>query len=221
VVPALLQGTADVWYQQLPEQVQTNHDQLRDAFLRAFAPATTQFASRELLLARVQGDKESVQAYYLALISLFHQVNPAMTDIEKASYFVRGLHSSLRQLVVATSPPNATLDELLQVTRRLELPQPAAVSLPTTHTISAVATLTDDRLDKLEAAIQRLTETVQGVRPARQAPPQNQRVATRTTDGRPICFNCGRVGHTARSCFSQMRNSTSAGNARTDKPPGN
>ena len=197
-------------------------DELSAALIHHFASGASEWRVRQALGQRRQLDKESVADYSYSLRTHCARLNLPRT--EWTHYFVQGLRPEIREYVILQQPDNlesaenyAKLKESVlsttdktptldakQMTDRIlqELNKTAA---PKEWPINAVSQPNIDKSDirqMIRAKVQQQMGTpTTNTTSFRQRPAQNFPTrGFRTRTGDPVCFNCGRRGHTYYNC---------------------
>ena len=233
-----LKDPALTYFQSLDLDVQNNFQAAVQALEQRFNDANIQASLRLDLHSRKQGPIESVFDYSNALEKSFLRLN--ITDeYYKLLLFLDGLQPHL-QLDVNKQGPTTYL-RAKEIARNLEreLRQQARKHAATVSTLQSDQKL-DDTLSRLTKKIDALENSVSNLhrkqnRFSNFRPGQHpRRFQSRTSQGVPICSNCNKVGHVARTCFSNFprqnfsrpnfrphpQNSGSSGNDRRPLPQG-
>lgn len=201
VIPALLTGTAAVWYDQLTDQTKHDATALRAALLAAFGRPSAATSAREALYSRRQRAGETVTELAVAVGELCHRVDPNMADTDRAQLLQQACHPELRRLLAATLKPDASWDATVSAARRIEASTPRPPTLPDVKfEANAIGDPTADlhrRIDALEA---RLATAYPNPTHAASTRPPTAPTDSRTDRRGPTCERCGKFGHHAAVC---------------------
>ena len=226
------------YFQSLNLDVQNKFQAAVQALEQRFNDANIQASLHLDLHSRKQGPIESVFDYSNALEKSFLRLN--ITDkYYKLLLFLDGLQPHL-QLDVNKQGPITYL-KAKEIAHNLEsaLRQQARKHTATISMLQSDQKL-DDTLSRLTKKIDALENSVSNLhhkqnRFSNFRPGQHpRRFQSRTSQGMPICSNCNKVGHVARTCFSkflcqnfsppnfcpQPQNSGRSGNDRQPLPQG-
>lgn len=196
-----LTGTAELWLYSQPETTRSDFDKLREALLHSFAPVVgnSMFLRRKLMNVS-QAPGQTVDAYAFEVRNICSRINAVMADEEVITYFVNGLHPVIQEYVLLQGP--SSFEACLEAARRKEyLLLTSGVGPGRAAAIGAIGTQSEveKRLELLEKKLDMLvTRRQESSGGAQYRRPMGR--STRTTDGRPICFNCSKVGHVAARC---------------------
>lgn len=225
-----LSGTAELWLYSQPDATRKDYTLLRDALVRAFAPAVgNAFHLRRQVATRRQHPGETVEAFGYAIRNLCNRIDASMKEEEMLTYFVNGLHPSLQDTVIVSGP--TTFADALETARRKEYQLLSSTPTPvaTVHAIglqdqSALIAQLEARIRDLEArrAPARPSGQYRSQAPERAAARDPVVRNARTTDGQPICNYCKRVGHIAAMCDhpNSYRNRTGGVSRQNTGPDG-
>jgi hypothetical protein len=96
--PLILSGRASIWFEDLPQDIKQNWENLTARFTEQFGPNLLGFLRQESLTNRTQGKTEGVESYS---IDLMHRLNLAnIEDPERYRIFLRGLRPGLKALLL-------------------------------------------------------------------------------------------------------------------------
>lgn len=153
-----------------------------DQIQRAFASPVHQELAMKKVGSRQQNMDETVLHYYNDMLELFDMIDIRMPIAYKVAYLKAGLKSSIKKEVVRRNPTNP--QELLEIAQAEEKLDAAMIWS------SGLETEVDtDHLNAMRY-------------PSRSFPITSRRQGgTSNTNFR--CYNCNRVGHFARNCFSK------------------
>lgn len=199
VLPALLTGTAAVWYDQLTEATRQDAAALRKALIAAFGRPSATASAREELYSRRQRPSESVTELAIAIGDLCSRVDARMSSVDRAQLFQQACHPELRRLLAATLPSDASWDTTVAAARRIEASGPTApaYNYNANANVKAEANAIGDTTADLQRRIADLEARLASPHLSSSGPPR-----TGHRDERPptTCERCGKLGHTAAVC---------------------
>lgn len=223
--PLLLSDSAKYWYDSLSATIKQDVEKLNTAFINKYGPTSVSFVQETMLLERNQKTGETLDQYYQDMVKRFSLLDTK--EPERWKHFVRGLLPKLKAFVLQKECKNLeeavayaktgehilalendsvqnVADLVAQLALHAKNTQTAdsysapSVASVTTPTPSTPRPQNDDNQRRFSRPMNR------------QARPQIQRRdrRDRTTDGRPICHKCSRVGHIANFCRATPRSVT-------------
>lgn len=202
-LPVYLTGMARAWYNGLPKEVKNNHSTLMEELEKKFKRGEMTLDVLMKIRERKQRKNESVEEYACAMEELFRKSGTGMNELERAQYFIEGLQPQIQTRVLKSEP--TTWIGAIEVAKKEER---------TKKRVEELMKRNKDSSEDQKKEIAELKELVMRI--------QEQQILTvnegrepvkshgfgapsyRTTDGRPICRRCNRVGHTAPNCFTRM-----------------
>ena len=218
ILPAYLRDRAAEYFDELPDSDKTTLIRLKEALIEHFMPKEARRFYYADLYSRKQGQYESASDFGRAIQLLVRRAYAEMPlehqDTLMREHFVNGLRPDLKRIVLISDPK--TFNNALDLAKREEInEQIASGSAPwvkaqfeSPSTATPVATVQKDpvneRLDRLEAAIEKLALTFAKGNNAQDNNVRSSR-NLRATDGRPICNFCKRVGHIEAKCFAKQK----------------
>ena len=218
ILPAYLRDRAAEYFDELPDSDKTTLIRLKEALIEHFMPKEARRFYYADLYSRKQGQYESASDFGRAIQLLVRRAYAEMPlehqDTLMREHFVNGLRPDLKRIVLISDPK--TFNNALDLAKREEInEQIASGSAPwvkaqfeSPSTATPVATVQKDpvneRLDRLEAAIEKLALTFAKGNNAQDNNVRSSR-NLRATDGRPICNFCKRVGHVEAKCFAKQK----------------
>ncbi len=202
---------------QTPE-VRENLEALQHALRQAYVSPHRQFLRRQELNNRTQGPLESLESYLDDVDTRAARLQ--LSDAESMQCFVQGLRQDLKEHVILQlpetyaaavdaarlknsllrSPTSHLADQASRALATLDLG--ASARTPTSSSSPDSQYVTRQEFMKWQNQLQSAPQNYSPVGPT--SPPLNSYNLRnrRTTDGRPICNNCNRVGHVASRCFA-------------------
>lgn len=202
-----------------------NHVRILDSFSEIFCKSTTVEELMKQIWCIKQTKQEPIDEYYRKIMSTHRRIVNIRETAEMGEnvlkvIFVKGIwNDSLRlQLETLSINKDVKISKLKEFSVNFETDykqraylnlQAAQVNLRSEETGSTV----DRRIDSLEAALKKLTETIGGINlTADRGISDNSRPAI-------ICYRCSEQGHIARNCPGNNRSYTRySGNDRLYRP---
>lgn len=203
---------------------------LRERFLKDFQQGNYRLYQEAKLRARVQGPDECPTVYYYDVLNLCRVVDPAMSEAQKIENLFRGLKPALIEKVYPAKPRKCSdflsLIKLHSEATIMAKTKDCAINLvtsddgpdveflgyvgrygsgPTSGSIPKHYTLEEviKEVLALRAEVAKLSAATvnTGNEHGTWGMSSEHRNENRTSDGRPICFNCERPGHIKRFCW--------------------
>ena len=230
ILPAFLRERAAEFYDELPSDL--TMEELRNALMQQFMPKEARRFYYADLYGKRQGEEESAGDFGRTIQQLVRRAHADMPgeyqDTLMREHFINGLRPGLKRMVLLADP--TTFLKAMEVARREEINEqitnnsmPWARMTEARHgyqgkpTEAPVAAIygekqkEENRMDRLEAAIEKLAVTVNNMQAPRQERRpwrnsnnnSNESRNLRCTDGRPICNFCKRVGHVEVRCHEK------------------
>ena len=241
-------GYAKRFCQKQPEDIRADIELLKATLRDAFSSEHQNFLRRQELNARMQGSNEPLEEYIDDIDAKAQKLR--LTDNETMQCFMQGLQPDIKEHVILTKPETfseavntARLKNSLRTTKPHstqeavnELVSTLSKAFSATNLQSAPKPLpqhqtegTRDELIQLKNDMQALQSQVSAHKNGMANQRTNERSGSqnfrshRTTDGRPICNRCGRVGHHGSRCYRARDNSRQCANDtfRTNYRPRN
>lgn len=223
-LPLYLKGHASAWFKTLENPDEMSFEEISAALIRHFASGASEWRVRQALGQRRQLESESVADYSYSLRTHCARLNLPRT--EWTHYFVQGLRPGIREYVVLQQPDTleaaenfAKLKESVLATSdktpTLDVKQVSAkiveeISKSVVPKEKAVSAVNQQGSDCNKSDIRRMIRAEIQQAMNTNSPSQNayrQRInpnvpvrGFRTRSGNPVCFNCGRQGHTYYNC---------------------
>lgn len=227
-IPAFLRDRAAEHYESLEEDAKDDYDILCESLRERFIPKELQTLYYSNLFGCKQKDQQSVDDYASEITKLTSRAYVEMPKRQKEiltkEHFVQGLNPDLKRFVLMSNPK--TFEEAFRHAKREECHN--ALTRPQARTMAAACE--EDRTSRLEKSVEELAvqlsamatnlnhitsptnfnrgnrnQSNRGFRRGRDrgtrsnAKPRSDR-NLRTTDGRPICNFCMKVGHIEFAC---------------------
>ena len=230
ILPAFLRDRAAEFYDELSPRQQSQWEELKSALIEHFIPKEARRFYYADLYARKQGTTESAEDFGRVIQQLVRRAYSEMPLEHQTTlmreHFVNGLRPSLKCIVLISDPSD--FNKALEVAKREEIndqvangtaPWVQSFTTPSAPT-APVAVISgekqlSDRMDRLESVVEKLTTALaeSNIHTGPRAGPPNfgrkynwsSSRNLRSTDGRPICNYCKRVGHVERECRSKKQ----------------
>ena len=169
---------------------------LTNDFLAEFGSGESKGGVRAKFEKRKQGVNEDIKSYFFELLVLQQKLDSTMSDESFRSHFEKGLLPSLAETFYMFATPSMSKNEIKNFVLKIS----EVKKLTLINNISAdSASLTTQQYPCKKWANHGETTKNQ----TRSGLP-----STRTKNGRPKCFNCGKPGHFAAGCRSKGQETT-------------
>ena len=224
ILPAFLRDRAAEFYDELPDSQQSDWEELKNALIDHFLPKEARRFYYADLYARKQGTTESAEDFGRVIQQLVRRAYTEMPLEHQATlmreHFVNGLRPALKRIVLISDPSD--FNKAVEVAKREEINDHVVNgTAPWTQTfcsterpVAPVAGISNekhlqDRIHRLENAVEKLTTALTETKISPGPPNYGRRYNwssdrnLRSTDGRPICNFCKKVGHYERECRSK------------------
>ena len=224
ILPAFLPDRAAEFYDELPDSQQSDWEELKNALIDYFLPKGARRFYYADLYSRKQGTTESAEDFGRVIQQLVRRAYTEMPLEHQAAlmreHFVNGLRPALKRIVLISDPSD--FNKAVEVAKREEINDHVVNgTAPWTQTfcsterpVAPVAAISDekhlqDRIHRLENAVEKLTTALTETKISPGPPNYGRRYNwssdrnLRSTDGRPICNFCKKVGHYERECRSK------------------
>lgn len=225
-LPLYLKGHASAWFKTLESPDEKSFAELSAALIHHFASGASEWRVRQALGQRRQLEKETVADYSYSLRTHCARLNLPRT--EWTHYFVQGLRPEIREYVVLQQPDSleaaenfaklkesvvsssekAPAVDVKQISTQIVNEISKAVAPKDKPIAAAVVGQQGFGVDKtdiqqmIRAEVQQIMGRGQPISNRFQQPRGStfQSRSSRTRTGVPVCFNCGRSGHTYYNC---------------------
>ena len=212
----LVTGLAFSWYQSLDNSTKRDWQRLQDACMEQYGPPAGSMFHVAATLEHTQGRHQSVDSYIAEMVQRFERCDAA--ENRRVESFVRGLRPEFRVYVMEKDP--STFREAERLAKKIEhlqsqtkdQPPPAAIEAMLAYTPSqtqAVASVASDsdlarqvRELTAELALLKSNKEEKGARAETVDDRRRRTPQSRTTQGRPRCQRCDKVGHYNDACGS-------------------
>ena len=224
ILPAFLRDRAAEFYDELPDSQQSDWEELKNALIDHFLPKEARRFYYADLYARKQGTTESAEDFGRVIQQLVRRAYTEMPLEHQATlmreHFVNGLRPALKRIVLISDPSD--FNKAVEVAKREEINDHVVngtapwtqMFCSTERPVAAVAGISSekhlqDRIHRLENAVEKLTTALTETKISPGPPNYGRRYNwssdrnLRSTDGRPICNFCKKVGHYERECRSK------------------
>ena len=210
-----------VCQRQTPE-VRGNLEALEQALREVYVSPHQQFLRRQELNNRTQGPLESLENYLDDVDARAARLQ--LTDAETMQCFVQGLRQDLKEHVIlllpqtyaaavdaarlknslARSPTSISADQASRTLSSSNLEASQATRTSTAGSSPESQYVTRQEFMKWQYQVQTAPQNYAPVGPMPLPANSYNLRNRRTTDVRPICNNCNRVGHIASRCFANQ-----------------
>lgn len=220
-LPCYLEGSALDYFETVEGQCE-NFEAAVQKLKFAFKSSVESERNYFKLLNRKQRRNEDLWTFFNDVLKLCYNSNQEMSDPEKVGFIIRGLQPKILEKVNLMD--NSTLEKLRKNLQKIEatecmIGECSSDGIWSTSRENKSRPDNPDEMEQLRQRIQQLEKnTNRFVRSNyvnykdkiwnKQKAIKNE---TRTPDGRVICFECGKPGHYAKSCYSKnftSKNST-------------
>lgn len=223
-LPFFLSGTALYWYRNRRSEWRT-WDEFRTAWRTRFSDPDFQFALRDEILRRTQGEQESVADYLTCMQALFDRLSPPWSIEEQLNYAHRNMlpklqvavrryefrdfaslellvsrieasHDAATRYRAPPAPERSLFPELAYRPKSKPARAPMVAAAPAASTGQASANRSRARANPAVAGPS--TATIG-------AAPASSETAPARVPTTARCWNCDKIGHLARECGEARR----------------
>ncbi|KYB24698.1 hypothetical protein TcasGA2_TC031841 [Tribolium castaneum] len=203
-LPIFLEKAASVWYNEYTGEAQNatkTWRQLVADFLEEFGRGNSTKNARMRFESRKQGVNEDIKSYYFELLSLQQEYDPQMSDATFRMFFEEGLLPQLAETFLMFSDPEMSKRDIKNLVFKIS--EVKKKSLINNISADSAFVTMNDRTHRQQTEANRSRTSHEENRKWENR--RQQFPNTRTKDGRPICFSCGKPGHYASVCRNQER----------------
>lgn len=225
-LPAFLRDRAAEFYESLDEDIQDNYGDLCKALRNRFIPKELQSLYYSNLFQACQRDGQTVEDFASEINKLavraYSDMKREQKDVLIKEHFIQGLKQDIKRFVMLSNP--STFEEAFRSAKREECNNNLAKRKSESACALSENTL-ENNVKELSEQVRALAIKVDNVshrgnfqnrvpfrgrgrvnfNRGRSYGSTNRNL--RTTDGRPICNFCMKVGHIERSCNEKMKRS--------------
>ena len=219
-VPTLLQGRAWAVYDSLMEEETDTYAHLKEALLQQLCPDTDEerlVARDELSRRRLREGQESIDELARDIEKLLEKASPDLPDAVKKTELRFHLINALPERVSfqLKLSPKGSYRETIAKAKELWLIYSRKDKIEQTNQLDT--TCGNKRLDKMEEALQQITEQMAVMGRQQRVAPRNP--SYKRPRGPVECYRCGRRGHIARNCWHQENYQGSTSPCRAQGAP--
>ena len=185
VFPSYLDGHALLFYENLPRHVQSNFNQLQEAFMAKFYPPQMKIFRRMKLNDRRMKADESLEDYTMEICTEARYLN--LNDEDTSQIFIQGLPNVLKEHVLLSNPFN--LQEAVYAAQAKTF---ARRTIEYDINQSIIYGMASSKTEKIEENRNSRINTLQERQYIRKTRHYNTYIQR--------CFRCKRTGHVARHC---------------------
>ena len=186
----------------IPNEYASDYQYYRKKIKERFEPATSVQERRLQFRSIKQTELEDLDAFYERLLLAASKAFPEVEDMDEldlqiGEQMIYGLHDAYLKQRLLESPPKNSREILMTAKRLLAAKRYSNTTASVTSMIPALTT-NDATSNKVVAATYD-----RGQQSNRSRGRGKSRQSTRTPDGKPICFRCGKANHIAAHCRNQ------------------
>ncbi|RWS27735.1 pol polyprotein-like protein [Leptotrombidium deliense] len=190
---------------------------LKESLKNYFLPSSYNTYLRDRLHSAVQLPHQPVANYILEKKTLCFKLDSNMSETDIIHHILEGIDPEIAKVIYTANPDS--VEKLLEVAKNAERGTRNLAARLTREAKTNSSEISDMR--QMMIQMSSLLTKLADEKPSKQKvnfAGINDRNNTRNIDGAPQCFNCGKVGHTARFCrfLSQQRQRDSRNHVRFD-----
>ncbi|RWS23174.1 hypothetical protein B4U80_07563, partial [Leptotrombidium deliense] len=189
---------------------------LKESLKNYFLPSSYNTYLRDRLHSAVQLPHQPVANYILEKKTLCFKLDPNMSETDIIHHILEGIDPEIAKVIYTANPES--VEKLLEVAKNAERGTRNLAARLTREAKSNNGEISEMR--QMMIQMSSLLTKIAEEKPSKQKVNFTgiNRNFTRNIDGAPQCFNCGKVGHTARFCrfLSQQKQRDNRNNVRFD-----
>ena len=219
-VPTLLQGRAWAVYDSLTDGETDTYEHLKEALLQQLCPDTDEerlIARDELSRRRLKEGQESIDELARDIEKLLEKASPDLPDAVKKTELRFHLINALPERISfqLKLSPKGSYRETIARAKELWLMYSRKDKVEQANQLDTIPGC--ERLDKMEEALQQITEQMAVIGRQQRGAPRNP--SYKRLRGPIECYCCGRRGHIARNCWHQENYQGSTSSRRAQGAP--
>jgi hypothetical protein len=203
-IPIYLEKDATIWWEGM-EHKPSSLEEFKTLFLTEFA-SRHEFKEAEAILRNLtQKEGEKIAVYIRNVRYWCSKVQPPMTEYEVMRQLKNGLLSSYQKLLIKKPP--STVEELIKRIQVEEdyrvqdqMNKKSAAKKSSVFEVNSVPSVNAEskEISFLKEELKDLKELITGIQQSIIS--EKATKSTRSFNGKPTCWNCSKIGHSARKC---------------------